>query len=129
MFRFLVRSRFQRALILLTSVLTVLTYFSIHQYISVPGIMRPATQQHKGQSCPRSTITDNIVVAVKTRATEAADRTPTLAETSFHCAKNVLFFSDLDQHLGGYHMRDALSGLPSSVTKDNPDFDFYWKQY
>lgn len=70
----------------------------------------------------------NIVVSVKTGATEA-EKIITQMQTTLRCVKNVLFFSDLEQDIGEYHLHDSLNTILPSVVEDNPDFDFYRKQY
>ncbi|KAK6587423.1 hypothetical protein PZA11_000713 [Diplocarpon coronariae] len=71
---------------------------------------------------------ERIVVSVKTGASEAAERIPTQRQTCLRDVKHVLFFSDLEQDLGEYHLFDALDTVAKSVTNNNPDFEFYFKQ-
>ena len=69
----------------------------------------------------------NIAIAVKTGATEAAEKVPMLMLTTLRCAKNVMIFSDLEQKVAGYQLHDALADIPRSAMQGNSDFDFYWK--
>ncbi|PVH77896.1 glycosyltransferase family 31 protein [Cadophora sp. DSE1049] len=75
--------------------------------------------------CPETGLADNIVVAVKTGASEASEKIPTLMQTSLRCAKNVFFFSDLEQDIGPYHLNDALANISSDVKKLDGAFEFY----
>ncbi|KAG4424754.1 hypothetical protein IFR04_002102 [Cadophora malorum] len=70
----------------------------------------------------------NIVVSVKTGASEAADRIPIQMQTSLRDFQSVFFFSDLEQDLGQYHLYDSLDTIAPSVMENNPDFVFYQKQ-
>ncbi|KAH9215376.1 hypothetical protein DL95DRAFT_388684 [Leptodontidium sp. 2 PMI_412] len=70
----------------------------------------------------------NIVVSVKTGASEAAERIPIQMRTSLRDVQNVVFFSDLEQDLGEFHLYDSLDTIVPSVMENNPDFDFYHKQ-
>jgi hypothetical protein len=69
----------------------------------------------------------NIAIAVKTGATEAAEKIPTQMLTSLSCAQNVMIFSDLEQSIAGYQLHDALDTILRSDIRANPDFDFYFK--
>jgi len=48
-------------------------------------------------------------------------------QTSLRCAKHVLFFSDLEQDIGQYHLYDTFENF-STETLETPDFEFYRKQ-
>lgn len=93
----------------------------------------PTQDQHSGElfsqnPCPNNNLASNIVVAVKTGASEASGKIPTLMQTSLRCAKNVFFFSDLEQDIGPYHMHDALLNVSPEVKKLDGAFDFYRQQ-
>jgi hypothetical protein len=62
---------------------------------------------------------------VKTGATEALERIPSLMQTSLRCAQHILLFSDLAQDIGEYHIHNALDSVSTSIIKNNPDFKFY----
>jgi len=68
------------------------------------------------------------VVAVKTGATEAADKIPGQMQTTLQCVKDALVFSDLEQDMGQYHLYDSLDNISSSLVENNADFKFYQKQ-
>lgn len=77
--------------------------------------------------CPNDGyLSSNVVVAVKTGAAEASKRVEVLMRTSLRCARHVLFFSDLEQDVGPYHLHDALESISSSV--EDPIFEFYHRQ-
>ncbi|KAG4430449.1 hypothetical protein IFR05_014075 [Cadophora sp. M221] len=46
-------------------------------------------------------------------------------QTSLRCAKNVFFFSDLEQDIGPYHLHDALVDIALEVKKLDGAFEFY----
>lgn len=84
----------------------------------------------KPESCAQSPLARNIVISVKTGATEAAAKIPIQMRTTLRCAENVFIFSDLEQDLeqGQYHLYDALDTVPASIVDNNADFEFYRKQ-
>jgi hypothetical protein len=68
----------------------------------------------------------DVVIAVKTGATEAMARIPMLLATFLSCAKNdVLFFSDMEQDIGEVHVHDALVDVVDRAKKVNDDFELY----
>lgn len=91
---------------------------------------KPETQQPSKQDAPQTSVCDavkawdDIVIIVKTGATEAFDKIPTQFMTTLKCAKHVLIFSDMEQDIGPYHIFDALDEVPEEV-KANKDFDLY----
>lgn len=72
--------------------------------------------------------TSGILLVMKTGATEAFDKLPTQLITILRCLPDFLLFSDLDQHIAGYHVRDSLETVLDTVKDDNPDFDLYRQQ-
>ncbi|KAH6716806.1 hypothetical protein BKA61DRAFT_477275 [Leptodontidium sp. MPI-SDFR-AT-0119] len=75
--------------------------------------------------CPDPELASNIVIAVKTGASEASEKIPTLMQTSLRCAKNIFFFSDLEQDIGPYHLHDVLVDISPEVKKLDGAFEFY----
>lgn len=90
----------------------------------------PQPKNHLGNpdSCDGFEYAANIVVSVKTGATEAAEKIPPQMRTTLRCIKNTIIFSDLEQDIGEYHLHDALDTVSSSVVTSNPDFKFYTEQ-
>jgi hypothetical protein len=70
----------------------------------------------------------NIAVIVKTGATEILDRVPTQLTSCLSCVKEPIIFSDLEQTLGSYKVRDVLAKFSPDVASDNPDFNLYRQQ-
>ena len=72
---------------------------------------------------------DNVIVAIKTGATEAFDKLPSqLLLTNPRDFGNLLLFSDLEQDIGGFHLHDVLSRFNPDLMVNNSDFDIYRKQ-
>ena len=64
---------------------------------------------------------------MKTGGTEAYDKLPIHFITTLQCVKDVIIFSDMEMHMGQYHLHDALDTIAESVKKDNGDFELYAK--
>ena len=111
------------------AVLIVLGYFlfSPRHDIKLPTSI-PSPIFATPESCPVATSAENVVVSVKTGASEAAQKVPALMQSSLRCAKNTFIFSDLEQDIGDYHLYDALDTVPASMVNTNTDFELYKKQ-
>lgn len=70
----------------------------------------------------------NIAISVKTGATEAAKKLPSLLNTSLSCVRDVMIFSDLAQTVAGHQLHDVLSRIAPAVRDNNSDFDIYRQQ-
>ncbi|KAI9733620.1 MAG: hypothetical protein M1834_003222 [Cirrosporium novae-zelandiae] len=70
---------------------------------------------------------DDIMVIMKTGATEAYRKVPTHFLTTFRCTPHVAIYSDLEQDLGPYHIYDALAQVDDEIKRTNPDFEHYHK--
>jgi hypothetical protein len=103
----------------------ILTTQHSHSHPPQPS---PIIQSTNSNGCPDSPTGAKVVVSVKTGATEASEKIPTLMQTSLACAQHVLLFSDLAQDIEGYHIHDALDTVAASIVNTNPDFKFYRDQ-
>lgn len=83
---------------------------------------------HRDPVCDGFPDTSGILLVMKTGATEAYDRLPVQIMTVLKCLPDFLLFSDLDQQIGGYHVRDSLETVLSEAKEGNPDFDLYRAQ-
>ncbi|KAH8884908.1 hypothetical protein GQ53DRAFT_660915 [Thozetella sp. PMI_491] len=72
--------------------------------------------------------TSGILLVMKTGASEVFSRLPTQLMTVLKCLPDFLVFSDLDQHVAGYHVHDSLETVLDSVRDGNSDFDLYRRQ-
>ncbi|CAL3967947.1 unnamed protein product [Diplocarpon coronariae] len=80
------------------------------------------------EGCDGLTGSDRVVVTLKTGATEAVKKVPTILNTSLRCAPHVYVFSDLPQKIGQTELYDSLDTVSESVMNENSDFDLYRKQ-
>ncbi|KAI1214372.1 glycosyltransferase family 31 protein [Annulohypoxylon truncatum] len=113
---------------------TLRTYIGIHQVVTSPSerrliharlALRPT--RHHG-TCNSFPDTSNILVVIKTGATESYARIPLQLVTTLRCLPDFLIFSDMEQNIAGYHVYDSLDTLLPEVTKGNQDFNLYRRQ-
>jgi hypothetical protein len=88
---------------------------------------KPYSEKH-GRWCDAFQGSDNVVVTVKTGATEISEKVPMQMVTALQCAPNAVVFSDMAQTIGDYQIHDALAAIPASVKDGNSDFDIYREQ-
>lgn len=70
----------------------------------------------------------NLQVIIKTGATEAYEKLLPQLMTTLSCSKRIDIFSDLEETIGGYHVRDALEDFDSEMKLNDPDFEIYRTQ-
>lgn len=86
----------------------------------------PTVQARDG--CPIASKAQDIVITVKTGASEAYKRLPVQMKTSLRCPPNVLHFSDMAQKLGNITIHDSLAAVAEFIKIGNSDFDLYRQQ-
>lgn len=72
--------------------------------------------------------TSNILLVMKTGASESFARIPTQLFTVLSCLDDFLIFSDMDQEIAGYRIHDSLSTVLEEAKNGNSDFDLYRRQ-
>ena len=68
---------------------------------------------------------EDVVVVLKTGATEVFARLPEQLITLSRCIPNLMVFSDLEQDVGDYHIEDALDEVSDEYKDNHDDFAFY----
>lgn len=76
-------------------------------------------------SCEGFPDTKDILVVLKTGATEAYDKLPIHFLTTLSCNNDSILFSDMDMNVAGHHVIDSLDEIAEDIMKDNSDFELY----
>ncbi|KAI1374775.1 glycosyltransferase family 31 protein [Hypoxylon crocopeplum] len=90
-------------------------------------LTHPPTRPYDS-SCASIPDTSNILVVVKTGASESYSRIPTQLFTILRCLPDFLIFSDMEQNIAGYHVYDSLDTVVTEVKEGNREFDLYRRQ-
>ncbi|MCJ1320087.1 hypothetical protein MMC15_005424 [Xylographa vitiligo] len=69
--------------------------------------------------------TKDILVVMKTGATEAYDKLPIHFMTTLSCVNDSILFSDMEMDMAGHKLIDTLDEVADDIKKDNGDFDLY----
>lgn len=86
-----------------------------------------APAQNTKEPCAGFPDTSDILLIMKTGATEAYDKLPIHFMTTVQCVKDVILFSDMEMQMGKYHLIDSLDGIADSVKHDDEAFLLYDK--
>ncbi|KAK8189155.1 hypothetical protein HDK77DRAFT_427656 [Phyllosticta capitalensis] len=71
---------------------------------------------------------EDVLVVMKTGATEAHAKVPVHFETTFKCIPNYVIYSDMAETIGGVQIHDTLEDFSENIKATNADFQFYHKQ-
>lgn len=80
------------------------------------------------EDCSAFPNTNNVLLVMKTGASEAWNKIPTQLNTNMRCKVDFLIFSDTYQIINNVPVHDSLDTVLPQVTEDNPDFDLYRRQ-
>ena len=69
--------------------------------------------------------TKDILVVMKTGATEAYDKLPIHFLTTLRCVNDTIIFSDMEMDMAGHKVIDVLDEVAEDIKKDNEDFELY----
>lgn len=87
-------------------------------YGYAPGISKTG-------ACTKWQGASDVVVVMKTGASEIEAKLPIHLNTTFKCAPNVMVFSDMAQQFEGLRIHDPLRQLAANLDKADPDLMYY----
>ncbi|KEY66949.1 hypothetical protein S7711_06898 [Stachybotrys chartarum IBT 7711] len=88
----------------------------------------PVAQPAADPSCENFPDTSNVLLVMKTGASEAYSKVPTQVLTNLRCLPEYFIFSDMDQHVAGVHIHDSLDTVLPEVKNSSSDFKLYFRQ-
>ncbi|KAK7981279.1 serine/threonine-protein kinase RIO1 [Apiospora arundinis] len=89
------------------------------------NVVPPTQSQSQDPACAWMPDTSNILVVMKTGASEAFAKVPTQLMTTLRCVPDYLIFSDMKQTIAGVEIHDSLDTVLEEARKDNTDFVLY----
>ncbi len=75
--------------------------------------------------CQRLPGAEDVVVIMRTGATEIQDKLPMHFNTTFRCYRDTLIFSDYEEVFQGHQVHDVLRSMDETVKRENNDFELY----
>jgi hypothetical protein len=68
---------------------------------------------------------EDVLVVMRTGATEIKDKLPAHLNTTFQCYNNHIIFSDYEETFQGHQVHDLLANVDDSVKNTHPDFSLW----
>jgi hypothetical protein len=68
---------------------------------------------------------DDVLIVMRTGATEIKDKLTVHIDTTFKCYKNVVIYSDFEEDFMGHHVHDVLQSLDPKIKETHDDFALY----
>ncbi|KAF2084837.1 glycosyltransferase family 31 protein [Saccharata proteae CBS 121410] len=84
-----------------------------------------ASKQQETLPCRNLPGADEILLSLKTGATEAHQKLPVHFKTTLRCAPHYVLFSDLEESIQGELVHDALDEIDEDIKNTHPDFQLY----
>ena len=76
-------------------------------------------------TCEQFPDTQDILLVMKTGATEAYEKLPIHFLTTLKCLNDSIIFSDMDMQMGNHHIIDVLKDIDETEMHGNEQFAFY----
>jgi hypothetical protein len=105
------------------------TTFSSSNYHNNQSPYNPSNAVSGDRRCQAFADPGNVVFVIKTGATEVYEKLPTQLLTTLGCVQDFLLFSDLDEQIGPYRLRDTLADFNETLKGTLPDFELYRLQH
>lgn len=78
-----------------------------------------------GLPCQSLSGSDDVIVVMRTGATEIKDKLPIHFNTTFQCYPDIVIFSDFEEVYDGYKVHDVLKHIPDDIRNTHKDFKHY----
>ncbi|KAF2853650.1 glycosyltransferase family 31 protein [Plenodomus tracheiphilus IPT5] len=75
--------------------------------------------------CPRSELVDDVLVVLRTGATEALEKVPVHLRTTLQCVPHVTIVSDMEEQIEGHAVHDMLKDVSEETKRNHDDFKLY----
>lgn len=75
--------------------------------------------------CPHAELADDVLVILRTGATESLEKVPVHFRTTLRCVPHFVIFSDMDEVIEGHEVHDVLGSVSEGLKKEHDDFRLY----
>jgi hypothetical protein len=90
------------------------------------GLATTTETQHEANfACPPAPGMEHVLIVMKTGVTEAPEKVPVHARTTFRCVPNYIVFSDFEEVVEGVQVHNVLRSVDKEVKEQIQDFDLY----
>ncbi|KAH8162252.1 hypothetical protein CIB48_g6015 [Xylaria polymorpha] len=118
--------RFRSFVILTTSIILLLFFFDlwpVRSLLATPSSLG----RHPPLACPESPLLDDVLVVIRTGATEVLVKLPVHFRTVLRCVPDYIIYSDLEEDIEGHHTFDVLDQVSDHYKTSAPEFWLYNK--
>lgn len=114
------RSRVVR---IIASLASVFIFLHLLRSYAIPTHFLPL--RHVPTTCPDSPLLNDVLVVVRTGATEVLEKLPVHFSTVLSCVPDYVIYSDLEEDVEGHHIVDVLDRVSPNVRMNVPEFWLY----
>ncbi|KAJ2985881.1 hypothetical protein NUW58_g5297 [Xylaria curta] len=112
--------------LLTTSIISLFILFDFWQARNL--IAAPNSRSvHPPPVCPKSPLLDDVLVVIRTGATEVLVKLPIHFRTVLTCVPDFVIYSDLEEDVEGHHIIDVLDQINDKYRSTAPEFWLYNK--
>lgn len=86
---------------------------------------KPVAHIQSNVVCPPSELADDVLVVLRTGATESRQKVPVHFKTTLRCVPHFVILSDLDEEIEGHPVYDVLGGVTEKRRSEHDDFKLY----
>ncbi|KNG47087.1 glycosyltransferase family 31 protein [Stemphylium lycopersici] len=83
------------------------------------------SQDSQSWICPELGLASDVLVVLRTGATEALEKLPVHFDTTLRCVPDYVVYSDLEEEIHGHHVYDVLEGVSETLKSSAPEFQLY----
>ncbi|KAK8130790.1 hypothetical protein PG999_003170 [Apiospora kogelbergensis] len=117
-----------RTVLVITAVFIFIIHWSFFRSSSLRPLSAVGNTEVAKPGCPTSPLLGDVLVVLRTGATEAREKLPVHFETVLTCIPNYVIYSDFTEDIAGHHLLDVLDGaVDEKLRQSNPDFELYNK--
>ncbi|KAK8108326.1 uncharacterized protein PG998_010339 [Apiospora kogelbergensis] len=117
-----------RTVLVITAVFIFIIHWSFFRSSSLRPLSAVGNTEVAKPGCPTSPLLGDVLVVLRTGATEAREKLPVHFETVLTCIPNYVIYSDFAEDIAGHHLLDVLDGVvDEKLRQSNPDFELYNK--
>ncbi|KAK7981275.1 hypothetical protein PG989_013732 [Apiospora arundinis] len=117
-----------RTVLVATAVIIFLVHWSFYRSSLRPLVTQKLVNGKTNASvCPQSPLLGDVLVVLRTGATEAREKLPVHFNTVLNCIPDYVIYSDFEEDIAGHHLHDVLAGdaVDEKIRQSNPDFKLY----
>ncbi|KAJ8128450.1 hypothetical protein O1611_g5186 [Lasiodiplodia mahajangana] len=112
-----------RSVRIIASVTSVFLFLHLLRSYTRPTRLLPL--RRAPLACPESHLLNDVLVIVRTGATEVLEKLPVHFSTVLTCVPDYIIYSDLEEDVDGHHIVDVLDRVNHDVRMNVPEFWLY----